>query len=409
MGHVFISYSHKDTKYAHRLAASLQESGFDVWIDERLDYGSQWPHEIQKRLDTCDAFILVMSPRSFASDWVQSELQRAKRKMKPIFPLLLEGDEPWLSVESTQCYDVRDNDLPDSKFYSALKRAVHTGPDASTLEFSRKSIRKKVQREASARKPRTELLIAIVGALATVCAAVATIIGVFGNPMMYFLATSTPAPATATLAIESIPITVDVAYTQPVPSETAISISTATLTSIPTPIPTLTTTWTPVRPTWTPLPNLALYGWWSPSRNDNFATTTPGWAGSSGDVKSPDYRFVRLEGYVHSPDLPQPDGTVPLYSWWSPSRNDNFATTTPGWAGSSGDVKSPDYRFVRHEGYIYSPELSQPAGTIPLYSWWSPLRKDNVATTAGAWAGGPGDVRSPDYVFVRLEGYVRQP
>jgi len=94
MGHIFISYSHKDTKYAHRLADSLQSKGFDYWIDERLDYGSQWPHEIQKQLDTCDAFILVMSPRSFASDWVQSELQRAKRKQKPIFPILLEGDEP---------------------------------------------------------------------------------------------------------------------------------------------------------------------------------------------------------------------------------------------------------------------------------------------------------------------------
>ena len=102
MGHVFISYSHRDTGYAHGLADSLQRNGFDVWIDERLDYGSQWPHELQTRLDSCDAFILIMTPRSYASEWVQNELQRAKRKLKPIFPLLLEGDEPWLSVESTQ-------------------------------------------------------------------------------------------------------------------------------------------------------------------------------------------------------------------------------------------------------------------------------------------------------------------
>ncbi|HEX5807171.1 MAG TPA: toll/interleukin-1 receptor domain-containing protein, partial [Anaerolineales bacterium] len=104
MGHVFISYSHKDTGYAHALASELQGKGFDVWIDERLDYGSQWPHEVQKQLDSCSAFILIMSPRAYASEWVQSELQRAKRKIKPVFPLLLEGDEPWLSVESTQYY-----------------------------------------------------------------------------------------------------------------------------------------------------------------------------------------------------------------------------------------------------------------------------------------------------------------
>ena len=67
MGHIFISYSHKDTKYAHELAENLQNMGFDVWIDERLDYGSQWPQELQKQLDGCSAFILIMSPRSYAS------------------------------------------------------------------------------------------------------------------------------------------------------------------------------------------------------------------------------------------------------------------------------------------------------------------------------------------------------
>ncbi len=41
MGHIFISYSHDDTDYAHRLADALQAEGFDVWIDARIDYGSQ--------------------------------------------------------------------------------------------------------------------------------------------------------------------------------------------------------------------------------------------------------------------------------------------------------------------------------------------------------------------------------
>ena len=124
MGHIFISYSHKDTTYAHGLADHLRNMGFDIWMDERLDYGSQWPLEIQKQLDACAAFIILMTPRAFASEWVQSELQRAKRKLKPIFPLLLEGDEPWLSVESTQYYDVRKGDFPDARFYSALERVV---------------------------------------------------------------------------------------------------------------------------------------------------------------------------------------------------------------------------------------------------------------------------------------------
>jgi len=163
MGHIFISYSHKDTDYAHGLADNLKNMGFDVWIDERLDYGSQWPQEIQKQLDACDAFILIMSPRSFASEWVQSELQRAKRKLKPIFPLLLEGDEPWLSVESTQFYDVRGRNFPDAKFYSALKRVVSTDQTASTIQGPKGSERAKTAKDTS--KLKMGIVIAIIGIL----------------------------------------------------------------------------------------------------------------------------------------------------------------------------------------------------------------------------------------------------
>jgi formylglycine-generating enzyme required for sulfatase activity len=128
MAHIFISYSHKDSEYAHRLADILQEKGFNVWIDARLDYGSQWPVELQKQLDTCDAFILIMSSHAYSSEWVQSELQRARRKLKPIFPLLLEGDETWLSVESTQYYDVRGGKIPDKEFYADISSVVPPSP-----------------------------------------------------------------------------------------------------------------------------------------------------------------------------------------------------------------------------------------------------------------------------------------
>ncbi|HSL31138.1 MAG TPA: SUMF1/EgtB/PvdO family nonheme iron enzyme [Anaerolineales bacterium] len=159
MAHVFISYSHLDTEYAHALAAHLQEKGFETWIDERLDYGSQWPHELQKQLDTCSAFVVIMSPRSYASEWVQSELQRARRKAKPLFPLLLEGDEPWLSVESTQYFDVRGGKLPDAKFYSALERAVSaSGTPVSQPVHAPKS--------AVAGKRNPGLVLGIIGAAA---------------------------------------------------------------------------------------------------------------------------------------------------------------------------------------------------------------------------------------------------
>jgi len=122
MAHIFISYSHKDSDYAHRLAEELEQKGFSVWIDDRIDYGTQWPRVIQEHLDDCSAFIVIMTPRSYQSDWVQNELSRAKRKGKKVFPLLLEGEEPWLSVEVTQYVDVRGSGLPPERFYKELAK-----------------------------------------------------------------------------------------------------------------------------------------------------------------------------------------------------------------------------------------------------------------------------------------------
>ena len=124
MSHIFISYSHKDSEYAHKLADSLQERGLAAWIDDRIDYGTRWPRVIQEHVDTCSAFIVIMTPNSYESEWVQNELARAKRKRKPIFPLLLQGGEPWLSVEATQYCDVRGGKLPPADFYVRLASTV---------------------------------------------------------------------------------------------------------------------------------------------------------------------------------------------------------------------------------------------------------------------------------------------
>jgi hypothetical protein len=124
MSYIFISYSHEDKRYAHRLEKALKQRGFGVWLDDRIDYGSEWPKEIEKRLDGCQALMLIMTPRSYGSDWVQNELARAKRKRKYIFPLFLEGDEPWLSVEAIQYIDVRSGRLPTRAFYKTLARVV---------------------------------------------------------------------------------------------------------------------------------------------------------------------------------------------------------------------------------------------------------------------------------------------
>ena len=153
---------------------------------------------------------------------------------------------------------------------------------------------------------------------------------------------------------------------------------------------------------------IPLISWWSGNRNDNLLTSNPGWAGCHGAVRTPDYGFVRTEGFIFDPLLPQPPGTVPLSSWYDRDRGDNFATSQPQWQLQPADSRqrSPNYGFSRLEGYVFDPDRPQPAGTVPLYRWYDPTREDNWTTTQHRRTGQAGAPLEPNYRFSRLEGYV---
>ncbi|MGB3470357.1 MAG: hypothetical protein WBA51_06015 [Erythrobacter sp.] len=153
-----------------------------------------------------------------------------------------------------------------------------------------------------------------------------------------------------------------------------------------------------------------LESWWSRDREDNFATTDPNWQGILGDRVAPGYTLYRHEGRLFSPASERPDGTIPVYSWYNDERGDNFLTSQRSWASNSlGEIRE-GYRYFRLEGFLYSPDLPQPTGTLPLYSWYHPTRGDNFATTDRRWAprGGPEEERD-GYRYYRLEGYVLPP
>lgn len=123
MSHVFISYSKKDKIYARKLADHLISQGFDVWIDDRIDYGDTWERVIFKAIDDCLAFLVIMTPQSYESDWVLRECHHAGRRNKPPFPVLLEGEEfPRYGI--TQFVDVRGGRLPPNDFYERLEKAA---------------------------------------------------------------------------------------------------------------------------------------------------------------------------------------------------------------------------------------------------------------------------------------------
>jgi Tol biopolymer transport system component len=178
MGHIFISYSHKDKEYVHTLRNALISAGFDVWIDDRIDYGTRWPKVIQDQLDACQAFIVVISANSYDSEWVQNEVARAKRKGKPFFPLLLSG-EPWLSVEATQYFDVRDGTTPDERFYARLATAATRRKDGGLPPVQRPKVPENRIKSGSVSRIKPAYVIGCVGILAV------AVLAVWGVTMLF--------------------------------------------------------------------------------------------------------------------------------------------------------------------------------------------------------------------------------
>ncbi len=94
MPQVFISYSRKDLSFVERLAADLQAAGLEVWYDlSGLDGGTRWGREIQSAIQQSQIFVVVLSPNSIDSEWVEKEFMYANSLKRKIIPLLYQPCE----------------------------------------------------------------------------------------------------------------------------------------------------------------------------------------------------------------------------------------------------------------------------------------------------------------------------
>ena len=92
----FICYSRANTNFAVRLAKDLKSAGYDVWLDQLdIPTGARWDDEIEKALETCTTFMVILSPESMQSQNVKDEIGYAIDAGKNILPLQIKsGDIP---------------------------------------------------------------------------------------------------------------------------------------------------------------------------------------------------------------------------------------------------------------------------------------------------------------------------
>ena len=91
----FISYSRADSAIVKKLVAELRERDVNAWVDtENLVPGSpEWEREIERSIRGSSGLIVVLSPEANNSQWVRRELSFAEENDKPMFPVLVRGDE----------------------------------------------------------------------------------------------------------------------------------------------------------------------------------------------------------------------------------------------------------------------------------------------------------------------------
>lgn len=105
---LFISYSTKDQEFANRLHADLQAKGVRCWFAPHdMRSGKKVHEQIDEAIRLYDKLLLILSPASMESEWVKTEISKArKREVKEgkriLFPIRLCSFE---MLRDWECFD----------------------------------------------------------------------------------------------------------------------------------------------------------------------------------------------------------------------------------------------------------------------------------------------------------------
>jgi hypothetical protein len=104
----FISYSTKDQDFADRLHADLQSKGVRCWFAPHDVQGGKKLHEqIDEAIRLHDKLLLILSPQSMQSEWVKTEIAKARKRevrdqRRVLFPIRL---APFETLRDWECFD----------------------------------------------------------------------------------------------------------------------------------------------------------------------------------------------------------------------------------------------------------------------------------------------------------------
>ena len=102
MADIFISYKREDRPLVRPLVRTLQERGFTVWWDSRIETGENWITLIKRALDAAGCIVVLWTPQSvgpdgiYLSEVVTAEAEQGRRKNILLPVRMQNGPRPWL-------------------------------------------------------------------------------------------------------------------------------------------------------------------------------------------------------------------------------------------------------------------------------------------------------------------------
>lgn len=124
MGHVFISYARKDTRFVEGLRQKLKEANFEVWTDSVVRPGNDWRQEIDEAIRNAFALLVIITPNARTSEYVTYEWAFALGLGLTVIPVVLKPMALHPRLEFLQHVDFtprRGEDYPWDRLIDALR------------------------------------------------------------------------------------------------------------------------------------------------------------------------------------------------------------------------------------------------------------------------------------------------
>ena len=101
MADVFISYATEDRERVTPIVEAIDQAGFSVWWDLRIELGSSFDREIERELNAAACVVVIWSKRSIESEWVRNEAQDGLDR-DILLPILIDDIRPPLAFRRAQ-------------------------------------------------------------------------------------------------------------------------------------------------------------------------------------------------------------------------------------------------------------------------------------------------------------------